>query len=978
FVGRERPLARLEQFLGWALAGQGQVCFVVGEPGSGKTTLVGEFARRVLAQHGELVAALGQADAHTGSGDAYLPFREILAQLTGDVEGKLDQGAISEENAGRLKRLLRFSGQALAEVGPDLIGAFIPFAGLAARAAAFAAERAGWLDRLEKRVGQEAGPGSGIQQEHIFEQYTNVLRALAERQPLLLLLDDLQWADAGSIELLFRLGRRIGDRPILIVGTYRPAEVALGRAGGRHPLAKVLAELKRYQGEIEIDLARAQEAEGRAFVDAVLDSEPNHLDEEFRQALYQHTGGHPLFTVELLRAMQERGVLIQDVQGSWQEGPELDWAALPARVEGVIQKRIGRLEQDLRDMLTIASVEGEDFTAEVIARVQQAQCRDLIRKLSRTLEKQHRLVRAQGIRRLADQRLSQYRFQHSLFRRYLYTELDELERGYLHEDVGLILEELYGEQAGEIAVQLARHFVEAGLDDKARAYLCQAAEQSAVRFANTEAIAHLSRALELTPEAEIVERFKLLLSREKVYGLLGRQDARKQDLDELQILGGSLAEVLSAEEASRLRAEFTLRRGTFAEIVGDYAAAESAAREAIDLARQMGDGYLEARGYRGLGFILLRQGDYAAAQQPLERAIDLARSAGRRQIEAEGLQNLAIVLWRQGKNEPSKSYHQRALAIYRDLGDRYGEAQGLGNLGNVYLGQGDYDAARQCYKESARIDQEIGDRRGEVMSLANLGIIADINGDYARAHARFSQVRDIFAEIGDRASEARALGHLGLVMGNVGNYARARTYCEQGLGIFQEIGNRQAEGWLLNTLGLVLYYLGDDETAQPYIQQGLEIARESGNRSGQAYALTSLGRVQASLGELNAAAASFGQARDIRQELGEPHLVIESTAGLARIFLSQGDLGQAFLYAEEILDYLREGSLEGIENPFEVYLICFRILQAHDDPRSAEILQQAHRLLQERAARIDDAEMRRSFLENVVAHREIGQLWSER
>ncbi len=106
---------------------------------------------------------------------------------------------------------------------------------------------------------------------------------------------------------LFHLGRRIGQHRILILGNYRSAEVAIGRGRRRHPLEKVLAEFKRYFGDITIDLDKAVEAEGRQFVEAFLESEPNNLKDEFITKLYHHTGGHPLFTVELLRNMQERG-----------------------------------------------------------------------------------------------------------------------------------------------------------------------------------------------------------------------------------------------------------------------------------------------------------------------------------------------------------------------------------------------------------------------------------------------------------------------------------------------------------------------------------------------------------------------------------------------------------------------------------------------------------------------------------------------
>ena len=223
-----------------------------------------------------------------------------------------------------------------------------------------------------------------MEQSHLFQQFTNVLVALSQIKSLILLLDDMQWADTASIDLLFHLGRRLEGSRILFVCAYRPEEVALGR-GGRHPLEKVLAEFKRRSGDVWLDLAAVRDQEERRFIDALVESEPNALDEGFRRALYEHTGGHPLFTVELLRAMQERGDLVQNAEGFWIEGPALDWETLPARVEGVIEERVGRLEEELREILSVASVEGEEFTAQVVARVQDLGERKLLRHLTREL-----------------------------------------------------------------------------------------------------------------------------------------------------------------------------------------------------------------------------------------------------------------------------------------------------------------------------------------------------------------------------------------------------------------------------------------------------------------------------------------------------------------------------------------------------------------------------------------------------------------
>src|SRR5579859_1618346 len=233
FVARDSELSRLTGFMTKAAAGAMQVCFVAGDAGAGKSALITEFARRAEVADEKLLAALGECNAQTGLGDAFLPFREILAQLTGDNETKVSGGKLTPQNAERLSKFVRVSGRALIEVAPDIIGTLIPGAQIVAKAIEFGAVKAGWLEKLEKKA---AAPPTKLDQNIIFQQIGNLLTALAKETPLLLILDDLQWMDNASIALLFHLSRALKDSRVLIIGAYRPSDVALGRDGVRHPL----------------------------------------------------------------------------------------------------------------------------------------------------------------------------------------------------------------------------------------------------------------------------------------------------------------------------------------------------------------------------------------------------------------------------------------------------------------------------------------------------------------------------------------------------------------------------------------------------------------------------------------------------------------------------------------------------------------------------------------------------------------------
>jgi adenylate cyclase len=1018
FVARERELAWLAESLNQAIEGQGHVLFVTGGPGQGKTALLGEFARRAMDAHPALLVARGSCNAYAGVGDPYLPFREVMGLLTGDVEPLWAAGAISHDQARRLWQALPVAVEALVAHGPHVVPTLVLGEALLARAE-MACSTAPWLMRLRESVEQGRAGSDRLQQSYLFQQVSNVLHALAKVHPLLLILDDLQWVDRTSIGLLFHLGRRLAGHRILIAGAYRPEEVDLNHfstgQGELHPLEKVLNEFKCQFGDVWLDLGQAKEAEGRGFVNAFLDTEPNRFGLAFREALHRHTGGHPLFTVELLRTMQERGDLVQK-EGHWVEGPALDWDVLPARVEAVIEERVGRLEEELRELLTVASVEGEEFTAQVLARVEDISERQLLRTLSRELEKHHRLVREDGELQVGRQRLSRYQFVHALFQSFLYHRLGAGERRLLHRQIAAVLEALYEgcpEELAAIAPQLARHY--AGDAERERHYARLAGERAAAHFANAEAVSYFSQALDLTPEKDLDTRYDLLLAREKVYDLQGEREAQQRDLLTLE-------ELAQALDDNQKRAEVALRQARYYELTGEYAAALTAAQAAVGRAQASQDLGREAAGSLRWGEALLRQGDYEAARARLEGALALARDAGEphsagllKRMEATILHALGVVSMYQSDYAGSQSFYERSLHIQRQIGNRQGEAKALDSLGMLFFYQSDYGPARDLDEQALQIQREIGDLFGESRTLGNLGVIVLDQGLYARSRTYYEQARHIFQEIDDPLGVGIILGNLGEVLMYQGDYAGASAHCERAVHILREIGHQRgeamiltyfgevslalgryreartcfeqalhlsrkidyqfSEGHALTGLSLFFHYLGDNETALKYGQQAIPVAQEIRDRPRQCSAYMRLGHALAGLGHLAEAEDAYQRALDIRRDLGQPHLATEPLAGLARVSLALGDLAQAHTQIEEILNHLETGTLEGTVQPIQIYLTCFHVLRASDDPRAGNLLDAGHRLLQELAAKIDDVNLRHSFLENVAAHREIVAEW---
>lgn len=484
-VAREAELTSLATLIEEVLEEGVRFAFVCGEAGRGKSTLVQHFCRRLEADS-PFLAVFGSCNASSGGGDPYLPFREILAKLAGEV-GRDDRSDTQSTYDG--ESLLPELVSALVEQAPGLVGTFLNGPELLGRArrSGLSASLLGPLAGLVESDGGRAD----LDRHELLEQYSRVLQRVAGRRPLVLVLEDLHWTDSGSAALLGHLAMALEAAPVLVLGTYRREEIALVQ-GERHPLEPVLNELARRHGEIEIDL---DATDPRSFVDALLDAEPNTFDSAFRGRLAERTSGLPLFATELLRGLRASKAVVRDDEGRWGLARKVDWDQVPRRVEAVVAERVSRLPESLLATLTVAAVEGEEFTAEVVAAVLGRDSREVARELSQDAARRHRMVHATGVRRIGAQRLSHYRFRHGLFARFLSDAMDAVERAVAHEDIALELERLWSEQLEEVSPRLAHHFLAAGITDRAIVALRAAGARASQLSEHAAAIGHWRRAL---------------------------------------------------------------------------------------------------------------------------------------------------------------------------------------------------------------------------------------------------------------------------------------------------------------------------------------------------------------------------------------------------------------------------------------------------------------------------------------------------
>jgi DNA-binding CsgD family transcriptional regulator len=624
FVGRERERGYLRRLVGAAVAGRGGLAVIAGEPGIGKTRLIEEVAAEAVC--GGVRTVVGHCEERRGS-PPYLPFAEILETVQRRLAAA-DFQTVLGDAAGELARLLPGLRRSLPSLPPPLD---LP-------------------PEQERR--------------YLFSNLTEVLERLAGLAPLLLVVEDVQWADEATLLLLVHLARRVAPMPLLILATYRDAELDLGSA-----LAGTLEELLRSPSSDRMMLKPFDIAETAAMLSSLSGREAPAS----AVALIHRAGkGNPFFTQELFRHMAEEGLLV-DRAGRWQPAPAAV-VSVPPGVQLVIERRLRRLTAGVREVLVIAAAVGPVFGFALMQELAGSGSDALLEALEEAA-RAHLVVPAAGTPDAG------FGFAHELTRQTLLEGLSPPRRRVLHLRVADAMERLYAGQLTERAPDIANQLLLAGsAADAGRCvrFLLLAGDRALGAGAFEDARAHFDHALALLPGRHGAARADARFRRGLALRGLGDWETALvtfgESLDEYARLGDAAAVGhLSADLALQLlyarrfgECQAVVARGLAAvgdalsadtvqllsvggrlsSLAGDFERGQELTQRAISLAEQLGDGHL-------LGVALFNSTMHhwawaqpAAALANADRAAELTRAAGGLWALADGLPfvQLALVL----------------------------------------------------------------------------------------------------------------------------------------------------------------------------------------------------------------------------------------------------------------------------------------------------------------------------------------------
>ena len=777
FVGREDEREMFHARWDRAARGFGSSLFLGGEAGVGKTRLLGETARVVEAEGGRVFSGGTSSPESSPYQCIAEALRSALTLLTANATNAFTIGVLSR-------------------VFPELRSE---------------ADRNAGIDSLPPE--REAA--------RLFEAFGSAVAALAAPRPVLLVLEDLHWASASTIDAVAAICRRVDRARVLIVVTYRIEEVPVA-----HPLRRLLNALGIEQRATDIHLGRLDRHEAERLIRAT-ESLAN-VDTALVDRLYAFSEGNALFLNEAIADALER----------------IDTTVPPAdhrAIDSIVASRIGRLSDSAQLVAEIAAVCGPGCSIDVIRDVAGFEMSEIISGFDELLDR--RLIREAGARNQYD-----FVFTHNLIRTSIYERIESGARRRRHARIAHVIEKREALGPGD-ARELARHYESAELREAATRWYIQAAREAASLYANDDVVAFATRALACAETSE--QAIEARLIREAANALLGNRVAQAEDLTILQDL------VTDVEQACRVARRTVLVRradndreaerraldalsalaarsedprwlgvalsanAQFHLSIGKYTDAKHLALEALPLLQTVAAAPDRLEAFSMLIEAQVALGELEDAEHQLETVYNLAIAAGDRVALCDALMRAVSAATLKQEFERAASGANQALELYRTIGDRIGEARALSSIATACVRLSRWDEARSANLAAAEICEGVGDRRGLARAQMNLAMLHARYGDFAVARDHITSARAHHVVLGDRRAHTAAILNESYIALWQRRPGEAKTLAISAVTAAKEMDHAAYVATALANLGAAERDLGELDEAIDHMEEGL-------------------------------------------------------------------------------------------------------------------------------------------------------------
>ena len=753
-----------------------RVFSIIGEAGMGKSRLVAELRRRLGEELGEGgLRWLSGTGWSIGRTPLYWPIRMQIASALG-----FEMDSASQEISRSLTSL-GGDGSEAREISRYMHHLFgIP-----------------WPD----------APFPDLSPETIKDNIWIATRRLYARwafeKPLVLVFENMHWADGGTVAFLEYLAGFVSDFPVMVLIVSRQ---------------QFKPELAR-RSDVpfsELALSPLSKTAERQLLDHYI--RPGAKEEGLIRRLRKFSDGNPLFVEEFLHLLLEEGKL-EFSGGKMRLTQDIQQMPLPAGVSAVLGQRIDRLEQREKCVAYYAAIIGHSFSYSLLHDIYGS-----LHDVDDVGEALDILVQREIVLQKRLEPEVEYVFKHALTREILLSRLVEGLRRELSKLIAVRMEKLYSERIEEFYGMLSELWETAGNARKAARYaaLCgiydRAKEQNFEASAAFAKYERLSRKLAL-PALSSEEEADVLLARIALLTVLGSYDEAIQ-----------LCQALGRAHHGNLKAVALCREARLRQLMGDASRSLSLGMEALDEALRRSDLKTQAEALNVLGIVHANHGASKEALESFEKSLSIRRDLGDRQGIAISLNNIACVHRRHGNYDQGLEHIQESLSISRQLGDRHATATSLNTMGLLYTDYGDPKRALECYREAVETMQELGNRYGAAVSLNNIGMLHHLRSNYDKALQHYTKSLEIMRELGDRASAVLLLSNIGSIHADKGAFEEAMRAAGEAEKLARTIGERMHLVQSLAILCRAFAGQGDFDRALKFGDEALAVSEKAQNQ----------------------------------------------------------------------------------------------------------------------------------------------------
>ncbi|HSH00894.1 MAG TPA: adenylate/guanylate cyclase domain-containing protein [Anaerolineae bacterium] len=729
--------------------------------------------------------------------------------------------------------------------------------------------------------------------------WRHLITRITQQKSLILLLEDIHWADNNSLQAFLSLQRRAQQRqinniPLFIISLARPSLY------DQHP------DWDQYCQRLDLAPLPANLS---ADLVAELLQKLSDIPPSLLEIIQSRAEGNPFFVEEFIKMLIDNDIIITS-QDPWQLAPDkLDTSQIPTTLLGILQSRLDRLSPPQRLTLQKASVVGRTFWDVALTHLNP---QDQSAQHLPQLQEKELIYQRQNS---AFINTTEFFFRHALLHDVTYEGVLKRDRRLYHKQVATWLSEISAANGrlDEYAARIAHHYEQANLPHNASEWYGRAGQHAAARFAHDQALTHFGNALKMTPKTDKQTQYKWLLGLETATNALGLRDQQAQYLQMLILL--------SEEMPLDNQIEVNLRQTNYLELTGDYPQTIRLATQIITQAPNHHQ-HILATAHLHWGIALARLGRYDEATAHLHTALTQARASHNNRVAVEAWINIGYTASHQGDRPTAMHAYEQALNLSNLRDDRHGQSRCLNRLAIEHLFEGHFITTIDQLNEALNINREIGDRWNEVNCLGNLGTAFFILGDFETSLAYYDKMSKLNQQVKSQHALALTLAFKALIYNQLNRHQESL---------------RQA-------------------------QQAVELAKAIRFHFALGYALLSLGQAHHALGHLDQAKTTYEEMYHLRQQAGQQFEALDAHAGLAHIAYQQNNLNTAQQHLTHIWQYLAHNELDNRSiDQFNTYLICYQLWQTLDDARALPILKRAYQQLRSYQQQLP-AHMHKNFL----------------